>query len=143
MQAGFRWLSAALFVLLSVFLIAFGLLYASVPDYLPFHRAAVAAGAQEPARALYLALMKLIGGASGALGLLGGYVTLFPMRHASTGAALMVSLAYTCAFLTAAYVAEILAKATGAPTSWHIMGVLLAITAAALGLHIAGHRPKT
>jgi hypothetical protein len=35
----------------------------------------------------------------------------------------------------AAYVAETLAKLTGAPTSWHIMGILLAIDAIAFGLH--------
>lgn len=140
MQAGFRWLSTALFTALGLFLIAFGVLYASVPDYLPFHRAAIPAGAQEPARALYLALMKLIGGSSAALGALGLYVTLVPMRRGMAGSASLVSLSYAGAFLMAAYVAETLAKTTGAPTSWHIMGVLLAMTAAAFGLHWAGRR---
>lgn len=142
MQARFLWLSTALFVLLGVFLIAFGLLYASVPDYLPFHRAAIPKEAQEPARALYLALMKLIGGASIALGILGLYVTLVPMRRASPGAASLVSLSYACAFVMAGYVATILAATTGAPTSWHIMGGLLAITATAFVLHTAGRRPR-
>lgn len=140
MQASLRWLSTGLFVALGFFLIAFGALYASVTDYLPFHGAAIAQIAQEPARPLYLALMKLIGGASAALGVLGLYVTLMPMRRGVAGAASLVSLAYAGAFLMAAYVAQTLAQTTGAPTSWHIMGVLLAITAAAYGLHWASAR---
>jgi hypothetical protein len=40
----------------------------------------------------------------------------------------------------AAITAEELADATGAPTSWHIMGVLLAVTALAYGAHVAANR---
>jgi hypothetical protein len=40
----------------------------------------------------------------------------------------------------AAYVAETLAKLTGAPTSWHIMGMLLAFAALALVAHAIGRR---
>ena len=46
-------------------------------------------------------------------------------------AAAALALTYAIPVLMAAYVAEILAKITGAPTFWHIMGVLLAITALA------------
>lgn len=135
MRAAFGWISTALFLALGLFLIAFGVLYASVDGYLPFHAAAVPKAAQLPAQALYLALMKLIGGSSAALGVLGLYVTLVPMRRGMAGAALMVSLCYAGAFLMAAFVAERLAATTGAPTSWHIMGVLLMMTTSALALH--------
>jgi hypothetical protein len=80
---------------------------------------------------LYLALMKLIGGASAGLGLLGLYVTFVPLRAGARGAATALALTYAIPILMAAYVAETLAKLTGAPTSWHIMGVLLAIAAGA------------
>ena len=49
----------------------------------------------------------------------------------SSGAATALTVTYAIPVLMAAYVAETLAKLTGAPTSWHIMGVLLAITALA------------
>lgn len=121
----------ALFAALSLFLVAFGLLYANVSDILFFHAAAVPVSAREDVRPLYFALMTLIGGSSGALGLLGAAVTVGPIRGGSTAAAAAVSLAYVTAFIAAAFTAEKLAAATGAPTSWHIMGVLIATTAAA------------
>lgn len=130
-----RWSSIALFAALSVFLILFGALYASVRDFLPFHAAAAPSHALDGIRPLYLALMKLIGGSSAALGLLGLYVTLGPIRNGSSAAAIAVAGAFAGAFIMAAYVAETLARATGAPTSWHIMGILLALTGAGLITH--------
>lgn len=134
------WLSIALFALLGLFLIAFGALYASVSDMLFFHAAAVPEAARHDVKPLYLALMKLIGGASIGLGLLGLYVTFGPLRAGARWAALTLAVTYAIPVLMAAYVAETLAKITGAPTSWHIMGVLLAITGLALLARVAAGR---
>lgn len=125
------WTSLALFALLGLFLVAFGALYASVSDMLFFHAAAVPEAARHDVKPLYLALMKLIGGASIGLGLLGLYVTFGPLRAGARWAAGALALTYAIPVLMAAYVAETLAKITGSPTSWHIMGVLLALTALA------------
>lgn len=127
----------ALFGLLSLFMIGFGGLYASVSDLLWFHAAAVPAHALEAVRPLYFALMKLVGGASIALGLLGGYVTAKLATRGGNSAAISLFIAYSIPLLMAAYVAETLAAATGSPTSWHIMGGLMGIDAAALGLIFA------
>ncbi len=140
MHTMFRWASIAMFAALGVFLILFGTLYATVHDFLPFHAAAMPSAALDASRPLYLALMKLIGGASGALGVLGLFVILGPVRRGETLAAAMVALTFSAAFLTAAFVAEALARVTNAPTSWHIMGILLAITISALGAHLAAKR---
>jgi hypothetical protein len=78
---------------------------------------------------LYVALMALIGGSSVALGGLGLYLTFGPLRSGAGGAATALASAYSVAFLTAAFVAERLARDAGAPTSWHIMGILMAINA--------------
>lgn len=133
--------SIILFMALSVFLMAFGVLYASVQDLLFFHAAAVPQRALEDVRPLYFALMTLIGGASGSLGLLGAYVTLVPIRRNSPFAATFLALANAIALIMAAATAEKLAHATGAPTSWHIMGVLMAINFSAwLVNHLAAGR---
>jgi hypothetical protein len=131
-----------LFAVLSLFLIAFGALYASVHDLLWFHAAAVPPSALEAVRPLYFALMKLIGGSSAGLGFLGLYVTFFPLRRGSMLAPIALAVAYSTAITMAAIVAEKLAATTGAPTSWHIMGVLLAMTAAGLFSTLVG-RIKT
>ena len=123
--------STALFALLGLFLVAFGVLYASVSDMLFFHAAAVPEAARHDVKPLYLALMKLIGGACIGLGLLGLYVTFGPLRAGARGAATALALTYAIPVAMAAFVAETLAKIAGAPTSWHIMGVLLASTALA------------
>lgn len=136
------WISIALFGLLGLFFVAFGALYASVNDMLFFHAAAVPEAARHDVKPLYLALMKLIGGASVGLGLLGLYVTFRPLRAGARWAAGALALTYAIPVLMAAYVAETLAKITGAPTSWHIMGVLLGITGAALGAHIVAVRGR-
>lgn len=127
MQSALKLASVILFMAMSLFLMAFGALYASVQDLLFFHAAAVPSRALEDVRPLYFALMTLIGGASGALGLLGAYVTLGPMRRGMPSAATFLALANAIALVMAAITAERLAQATGAPTSWHIMGVLMAI----------------
>lgn len=132
MRAILHWASIVLFLAVSAFLIWFGATYASVTDMLWFHAAAVPEGAHEAVRTLYLALMKLIGGSSIALGALGAYVALGPLRSGAPFAAPALALCFAVPFVTAALVAERLADDTGAPTSWHIMGVLLAVTASAL-----------
>lgn len=132
----FRWISTFLFVFLSLFLVAFGAFYASVHDMLWFHAAAVPEAIRDEVRPLYLALMKLIGGASFGLGVLSGYVALGPMRRGARFAGAAVALCIATPILVAAYVAEMLANLTGAPTSWHIMGILLAIDAAAFAAHV-------
>lgn len=128
MRTALRPLSLVLFSLLSVFLILFGLLYASVGSYLPFHAAALPEPTRAAALPLYLALMKLIGGASIALGGLCLYVT-WAVRQRFIAEILAIAIATPV--LMAAFVAETLAAATGAPTSWHIMGGLLASDAVA------------
>ncbi len=122
----------ALFTALSVFYVAFGVFYASVEDLLFFHAAAVPDYALEAVRPIYFALMKLIGGAAAALGLLGAYVTAVPVRRGDGRAAVALSAVYALPLAMAAIVAEQLAAATGAPTSWHIMGALMAVNIAAL-----------
>ena len=56
-----RWTSFVLFGLVSAFLIWFGITYATVTDILWFHAAAVPEAARDDVRALYFALMTLIG----------------------------------------------------------------------------------
>ncbi len=141
MQSKFKLASVILFMTLSVFLMAFGMLYAFVQDILFFHAAAVPKRALEDVRPLYFALMTLIGGASGGLGLLGAYVTLVPLRQEAPFAATLLALANTIALVMAAATAEKLARATGAPTSWHIMGILMAINLFAwLANYLAGRK---
>ena len=134
----FRVAGVALFVALSCFMIAFGALYTSVHDLLWFHAAAVPDESLDAVRPLYFALMKLIGGASGSLGALGGFTAVTAIRRGDKGAAVALALAFAIPLLTAAYVAQTLAAETGSPTSWHIMGALLAIDAAALLLSFSG-----
>lgn len=131
LRRALRLAGLGLFLALSLFLIAFGLLYANVHDILFFHAAAVPKSALDDVRPLYFALMTLIGGSSGALGLLGAFLTIGPIRGGSHAVASAVAITYAVAFVSAAFTAEKLAHATGAPTSWHIMGALLVLTAAA------------
>ena len=142
MRARLQGLSVILFMAVSVFLIAFGLLYANVTDLLWFHAAAVPTDALEKVRPLYFALMKLIGGASIGLGLLGTYVVLGPMRHGSPWAAAFVAVTYWIAFGVAGYTAIRLNELTGAPVAWYNMAILSAITALALGTHAVGRRSE-
>jgi hypothetical protein len=127
-----RWISLCLFGLVALFLIAFGVLYASVTNMLWFHAAAVPESVRDEVAPLYFALMKLIGGASSALGLLGFWMVMGPMRRDLPGIGVALTIAFAIPILMAAYVAEVLAARTGAPTSWHIMGVLIAILVLAL-----------
>lgn len=142
MSAFLKWTGTGLLTLIGVFLVLFGILYASVSDYLPFHAAAVDPAALEPSKQLYIALMTLIGGASGALGLLGLYVTWGPVRRGAALAAICVSAAYIIAFLSAAVTAEKLAAKTGAPTSFHIMAILIAITLSGLVASVLGRKSE-
>jgi hypothetical protein len=127
-----RWISLSLFSLVALFLIVFGILYASVTNMLWFHAAAVPESVRDEVAPLYFALMKLIGGASSALGLLGFWMVMGPMRRGVPGAGAALAVVFAIPILVAAYVAEMLAARTGAPTSWHIMGVLIAILVLAL-----------
>lgn len=141
MQSKLKRVGIILFAALALFLMAFGALYATVQNLLWFHAAAVPIRALEDVRPLYFALMTLIGGASFALGLLGGYVTLVPIRRAVPHAATFLAAANAIALAMAAVTAEKLAHATGAPTSWHIMGILMGINLAALICNALGSRP--
>ena len=142
MKKALRLLGIVLFTALSLFLIAFGVLYAIVTNLLWFHAAAVPPSALDAVRPLYFALMKLIGGSSASLGILGLYVTCFPLRQGSATAATILAITYASAISMAAVVAEKLAATTGAPTSWHIMGVLLAMTAIGLVVSLAGRSDR-
>ena len=99
MRSKLKLASMILYMALSVFLMAFGALYATVHDLLWFHAAAVPPRALEDVRPLYFALMTLIGGASGGLGLLGAYVALIPMRRGVPFAASFLALANAMACL--------------------------------------------
>jgi hypothetical protein len=125
-------LGVGLFAALAVFYLAFGALYASVQSMLWFHAGAVPEAVRPAVLPLYLGLMKLIGGASLGLGGLGLWAALGPVRRHEPNAELALAAAFALPCLIAAYVAEWLAAVTGSPTSWHIMGILLAIDAAAL-----------
>ncbi len=126
------------FVALALFYGVFGFFYASVQDILFFHAAAVPEPARDSVRPLYFALMKLIGAAVIGLALLGAFVTFTAVRRGDRPAAVALFVAYAIPLFGAAYVAETLASATGAPTSWHIMGALLLIDAIALAGVVAG-----
>jgi len=132
MPSFLRVVGLALFAVLGVFFVAFGTLYASVNDMLWFHAAATPEASRAAVLPLYLALMDLIGSASIGLGLLSLYVVFGPIRRGSFAAAWALSLSFAAPLVGAGLVAERLAAVTGAPTSWHIMGALLALTAAAL-----------
>ena len=129
--------SIAIFALLGVFLLWFGWVYAAADHLLWFHAAAAPEATHADIRPLYFALMNLIGGASAGLGALGLFMTFAVLRRGDLKAALALSFAYAIPFVMAAITAEDLAAATGAPTSWHIMGVLVAATLLALILHAA------
>ena len=142
MQPTLQWTSVILFMAVSAFLVAFGLLYANVNDLLWFHAAAVPPDALEKVRPLYFALMKLIGGASIGLGLLGAYVILGPMRQGVRGAATLVAVAYWIAFGVAGYTAIRLNELTNAPVAWYNMAILSALTAGALIAHSMAPRTR-
>lgn len=132
--------SLALFGLVAVFFIWFGVTYASVSNMLWFHEATVPEAAREEVRPLYFALMNLIGGASIALGVVSLYVIALPLRRGMPGAASALVLVTVIAVGMAAVTAEKLAAATGAPVSWHLMGIVLSVAALALALHTAASR---
>lgn len=140
MRTKLQWASVILFMLVSIFLVAFGLLYANVNDLLWFHAAAVPPDALEKVRPLYFALMKLTGGASIALGLLGGYVILGPMRRGMPYAATLVAVSYWIAFGVAGYTAVRLNELTGAPVAWYNMAILSALTLMAYAAHALAPR---
>lgn len=137
-QRRLRVASLGLFVLLSVFVIAFGLLYIGVQSMLWFHAAAVPAAVRPQIRELYFALMHLIGGSSLGLGVLSLYTTLVPLRRGVPGAAECLVLALSIPFVIAGITAEILAATTGAPTAADNMIVLMTLTL----LAYAGHRAQ-
>lgn len=142
MQVVTRFASIALFALLSVFLVLFGIFYATVDDMLFFHAAAVPEEMRAGVLPLYLALMKLVGGASAALGVLCLFVTFGPLRARSPFAATALFITIAAPVLVAAYVAETLAARTGSPTSWHLMGIIIAVAATAFCAHaFASRRP--
>lgn len=143
MNTFLRWTSLVLFAALGAFLIWFGGVYATVDHLLWFHAAAVPEAARADVIPLYLALMNLIGGSSAGLGVLGLITTALFLRHGHPTAAFGVSLAYAIPFVAAAATAEELAAATGAPTSWRIMGALLAATALALLTHVLSCKRTT
>lgn len=131
-----RGTSLVLYALLGAFLLWFGWVYATAENLLWFHAAAVPEAARGEVRPLYFALMNLIGGSSAGLGLLGLLVTLTSLRRGDPKIALGLAVAYAIPFAMAAVTAEDLAAETGAPTSWHIMGVLMGATAVALVAHL-------
>jgi purine-nucleoside phosphorylase len=135
MQTLLRRSGLALFGLVAFFFIWFGVTYATVSDMLWFHEAAVPQSARAAVRPLYFALMNLIGGASVAVGVLSLYVIAMPLRRGEGGAASMLVTVNAIVLAMAAVTAEELAAATGSPTSWHIMGAIMAVTLVAFVLH--------
>ena len=139
MKNALRTLSLLSFSAVALFLVWFGVTYLRAETMLWFHAAAVPEDVRDDVLPLYRALMNLIGGASASLGAIGLYVVWGPLRSGAhlAGAALFAS--FTAALAVAAVTAEDLAAATGAPTSWHIMGVLMALAAAAFAAGLFGY----
>lgn len=140
MRTMLQWTSVILFLAVSAFLVAFGLLYSNVTDLLSFHAAAVPPDALEKVRPIYFALMKLVGGASIGLGMLGAYVVMVPMRQGMPWAATFVSVTYWIAFGVAAFTAIRLNELTGAPVAWYNMAILSGLTALAYAAHAMAPR---
>lgn len=135
-----RAIGVTMFAALSLFYVVFGGIYASVEDLLWFHAAAVPEQSRDAVRPLYFALMTLIGGATIALGVIGAFLAFTPVRRGDSAAAAALFLANAIPLIAAAYVAETLAATTGAPTSWRIMGALMAVNAVALACVLIGGR---
>lgn len=131
-----RFVGLLLLALIGAFYLAFGALYMSVGDYLFFHKAALPAGTEQGFRPLYLGLMKLVGSASIAVGGLGLMVLFGASATKRSPSALGLGLAWAVPLVIAAYVAETLRVETGAPTSWTLMGILLAILSAGVALRL-------
>jgi uncharacterized membrane protein YhdT len=129
-----------LFGTVALFLLLFGLLYASRTSMLFFHAAAVPEAVRPDMLELYLALMRLIGGASIGLGILGLYTVVGPLSRGIAGAATALTIAFLVPLALAAYSAERLAAATGAPTAWYNMGILATLTLAGLACHWRARR---
>ncbi len=132
--------SLALFSLVALFLIWFGVTYMRAESMLWFHAAAVPERARQDVLPLYRALMTLIGGSSVGVGVFGLYMICSPLRRGARFAGGLLLAVFAGVFLTAAITAERLHAETGAPTSWHIMGVLIAITTSAYIAHAASAR---
>ncbi len=140
MAPALRWISMGLYIVLSVFIILFGALYATVQDFLPFHGAAIDERLHERVKPLYLALMTLIGSIALSLGGLGLIVTLGPVRHGALWAAAALTAVQSFAFVMAGITAVLLARRTGAPTGWENMAILTTITVVALITHLFSRR---
>lgn len=140
MQIALNRIGLFLFLALSAFMVWFGWTYASVRHMLWFHAAAVPEALRPQVMPLYFALMSLIGASSLAVGGLTAAIALGPLRRGAAWAPFALAAAFTLVFSMAAVTAETLRIKTGAPTSWHIMGVLLAVTAAALATSLLGRR---
>lgn len=128
---------------LSAFMLWFGYVYSSVTDMLWFHGAAVPEELHAQFLPLYLALMNLIGGSSVAVGVLTAYIALGPLRTGSQWASAVLFGSFAIVFVMAGVTAEELAASTGAPTSWHIMGVLMTVAALAYGANLAAWPAQT
>ena len=98
MRGVLHWSGLALLAAVSAFLIWFGLVYANVMGLLWFHAAAIPESVMDEIRPLYFALMRLIGGASIALGALGLYVIAGPVRKRSRLATIAIFVAYAIIF---------------------------------------------
>jgi hypothetical protein len=96
--------------------------------------------AREAVRALFFALMNLIGGASVALGVLSLYVIALPLRRGVPGAAAILVLVNAIAFFMAAVTAESLPPRPAHQP--HIMGFVFAVTCLAFLLHVVGQQRR-
>lgn len=137
-----KWLGPGLFAALSLFFLWFGFVYYTVREPLWFHAAAIPPAAAEAVRPIYFALMSLIGGSSFALGVLGLFTTATAIRKGSTIAAVAIAISFAIPLVAAAITAERLAHDTGAPTSWHLMGILLSIDVVALGASLLARKGR-
>ena len=140
MKTALRNVSLTLFSLVALFLVWFGVAYICAESMLFFHAAAIPEKAREDALPLYRALMNLIGGSSTGLGVVCLYLIWSPLRRGARLAGAVLLAVFVGVFAIAAKTAEDLHAETGAPTSWHIMGVLIAISIAAFLTHTASTR---
>ncbi len=137
MKSTLRNSGIALFSVVALFLVWFGVTYLRAETMLWFHAAAVPERAREDALPIYRALMNLIGGSSAGLGVLCLYLIWSPLQRGARWAGGVLLAVLTGVFTVAAITAEELHAETGAPTSWHIMGVLIALSVIAFATHAA------
>lgn len=117
---------------LGLYIVVFGLIYATRTELMPHHGAALPEDVKVQVMPLYHALMRLAGGAIVSFGLLCLFVVHRLWRNGSKGALVVASVLLFGFFAWTAITAARLELAVGVSTHWQIMGVLATISLLAL-----------